>query len=159
MKKVLFIVTIITLLGANVFAADGGKKKDNTTEVSYFVANQFAADFKEAKDITWTVSKNCNRADFTVNNEKMSAFYGFDGEFIGLTHDLDAKAIPAKAMGKINKKYKGYEVGKVIVLQTNASLNDNIDPVAYFVDLKSKSEEILVRITPAADIEFFQQIQ
>jgi hypothetical protein len=89
----------------------------------------------------------------------MTAFYNLQGEFVALTTDVDAKAIPAKAQAQIAEKYKGYNVNEVIVLQSNTEVNPTADETAYFVDLKNDTKEVLVKITPEANIEFYQNVK
>jgi hypothetical protein len=67
---------------------------------------------------------------------------------------------------KITAKYKGYEIGEVIKFQSNDSAPSSLDrlvgdndPLAYFVDLKNDKEEILVRVTPQANVYFYKQIK
>jgi len=158
MKK-LFITTavIATLISTSVFA--DGTKKATTTVVSNRVLNNFGTDFADAKNVNWTVNRNFQKADFVANNTKMTAFYNLQGEFVALTTSVDAKAIPAKAQAEIADKYKGYAVKEVIVVQNNTELNPDADETGYFVDLKSDAKEVLVRITPEADIQFYQNVK
>lgn len=155
MKKIFLVPAMFALLTASVFA-DNGK---NSARVSSRVSRQFESDFVTAQNVNWTVNGNLEKADFTVNGEKMTAFYNATGEYLGLTHEVNAQAIPAKAMKQINEDYKGYAVKEVIVYQTNEAVNPDIEPVSYFVDLTKDSKEILVRITNAADLEFFKQVK
>ncbi|MGN8069803.1 hypothetical protein [Mucilaginibacter sp. SG564] len=160
MKKIFLTTAIAALLSVNVFAADGVKKVvDGGTNVSYIALHGFTVDFSDAKDVNWTVTKNCQKATFTIDGVKKTAFYNLNGEFLGVTQRVDAKAIPAKTLKQIAKDYKGYEIGEVIVYQANTDLNDNIDPTSYFVDLKNDTHEVLVRITQQANLEFFQQVR
>ena len=106
-----------------------------------------------------TVNNSFQKADFVSDNVKKTAFYNLNGEFVALTQDLDAKAIPAKAMKEINENYKGYSVNEVIVIQNNTELNPDADESAYFVDLKSDTKEVLVKITPEAHITFYKQVK
>jgi hypothetical protein len=158
MKKLFITAAIATLFSASVFA-DGTKKSNTTVNVSYTVLNQFSTDFADAKNVVWTVNKNFQKADFINDGVKMTAFYNLQGDFVSLTTDVDAKAIPAKAQKEIDAKYKGYVVNEVIVLQNNTALNSDIDETAYFVDLKSDTKEVLVRITPQAHIEFYKEVK
>ena len=156
MKKIFITAAIATLFSASVFA-DGVKKA--TVNISYAVKNQFNADFAEAQNVNWSVSQNLQRVDFTVNDVKMTSFYNMQGQFVGLTQDLDYAVIPVKAKKLIAEKYKGYNVSEVIVLQSNPEVKDVDDEVAYFVDLKNDDHEALVRITHNADIELFKQVK
>ena len=159
MKKIFITTAIAALLSVNVFAADGGKKADGGANVSYVALHGFTVDFADATDVNWTVTKNCQKASFTVDGVRKTAFYNLSGEYLGVTQRVDVKAIPAKTMKQINKDYAGYEVGEVIVYQANTEINSNIDATSYFVDLKNDKHEVLVRITQQANLEFFQQVK
>ncbi|MEO3404859.1 hypothetical protein AAFN85_13210 [Mucilaginibacter sp. CAU 1740] len=158
MKKIFLTIATAALFTVNAFAADGGKR-DGGTNVSYIALHGFTADFADATDVSWTVTKNTQKATFTVDGVQKTAFYNLQGEFLGTTQRVDNKAIPAKALAQITKEYKGYKVGEVIVYQANTDINDTIDPTSYFVDLKNDNHEVLVRITQQANIEFFQQVK
>jgi len=145
------------MFSASVFA--DGTKKNTTVNVSYSVLNQFNADFNGAKNVTWTVNRNFQKADFIQDNVKMTAFYNLKGEFVALTQNIDVKAVPAKAQLEIAEQYKGYFVNQVFVVQNNTELNPDADETAYFADLKKDGKEVLVKITPSAHIEFYQNIK
>jgi len=158
MKKLFITAAIATLFSASVFA-DGTKKSKTDVNVSYTVLNQFNADFADAANVIWTVNGNFQKADFISNDVKKTAFYNLKGEFVALTQDVDAKAVPAAAQKEINEKYKGYSVNEVIVVQNNTDLNPDADETAYFVDLKSDVKEVLVKITPEAHIQFYKEVK
>lgn len=158
MKKIFITIATIGLLGTSVYAADGVKKTEKTAVVAYTVKNQFDATFDDAKDVNWTITNNTQKATFIQNDVKKTAFYNLQGEYLGVTQDVDYRAVGAKAQKAIADKYIGYQVGEVIKLETNDSAA-NFDQTAYFVDLKNNAEEILVRVTPSSDVYFFQQVK
>jgi len=158
MKKLFITAAIATLFSASVFA-DGTKKAKTEVNVSYTVLNQFTADFADASNVVWTVNGSFQKADFISGDVKKTAFYNLQGQFVALTQDVDARAIPAKAQKEITEDYKGYTVNEVIVIQNNTELNPDADETAYFVDLKSDTKEVLVKITPEAHIEFYKQVK
>jgi len=158
MKKFFITAAVATLFSASVFA-DGNKKTATKIEVSYSVVNEFNTNFADAKNVTWTVNKDFQKANFILNGVKTTAFYNHQGEFVAVTMNVDAKAIPAKASAEIADKYKGYAVQGVIIVQNNTELNPDADETAYFVDLKNDSKEILVKITPSLHTEFYTQVQ
>ena len=158
MKKLFITAAIATLFSASVFA-DGTKKSNTTVNVSYTVLDQFNTDFADAKNVSWTVNKNFQKADFVTDGTKKTAFYNLQGQFVALTQNADLKAIPAKANQEIAEQYKGYAVKEVIVLQSNPEVNTDADETAYFVDLKSDTKEVLVRITPEAHIAFYKEVK
>jgi formyltetrahydrofolate synthetase len=160
MKKIFLTIATAALLSANVFAADGGKKSNETaSNVSYAAQQEFTTDFAGAKDINWTVTKNCQKVDFTIDGAKKTAFYSLAGDFLGTTQVVAYNAIPAKTQKLIADNYKGYTANNVIVYQANEALNADIEPTSYFVDLKNDAHELLVRVTGEGSVEFFKQVK
>jgi hypothetical protein len=158
MKKIFLTFATAALLSVSVFAADGGKKIEGAT-VSYSVQQAFSADFSNATNTVWTVTKNCQKADFLVDGVKRTAFYNLAGDFLGTTQSTIYKAIPAKSQKMIANNYKGYTPGEVIVYQANEALSNDIEATSYFVDLKSDKHEILVRVANSGNVEFFKQVK
>jgi hypothetical protein len=160
MKKIFLTIATAALFSVTVFAADGGKKANETSaNVSYSVQQEFTADFAGAQNVVWTVTKNVQKADFTVDGAKKTAFYNLAGDFLGTTQTIGYNAIPAKSQKLIADDYKGYAASYVIVYQANESLNNDIDPTSYFVDLKNEKHEVLVRVTGSGSVEFFKQVK
>ena len=75
MKKIFLTIATAALISVNVFAADGGKKaNESTATVSYAVQQQFTSDFATAQNVTWTVTKTTQKADFVIDGTKKTAF-------------------------------------------------------------------------------------
>ena len=157
MKKLFITAAIATMFSASVFA--DGTRKVHTVTVSYTVVNKFTADFPAAKDITWTVDNNYQRADFVLEGVQTSAFYDRSGEFVAITEDITAKAVPSATLKEINEQYNGYTVDHVIVLQNNIELNPEAEPTIYFADIKNGEKEALVRITADGHIELYKEVK
>lgn len=167
MKKLILTAAIAATLSTGAFAFEGTKSAaKNTTNVSYQVLNQFDVQFQNAENVNWSSTSNGQKADFVIDDVKMTAFYDNRGQYIGSTENVEFKKLPASAKKEIAAKYKGYEIGEVIKFQSgepSSSALDRLvgetDPLAYFVDLKNDKEEILVRVTPAANVYFYKQIK
>jgi len=157
MKKIFLTIATIGLLGTSVYAADGGKKTSTAPTVSYAVQNDFEATFDNAKNVTWVITANCQKASFTINDVKMTAFYNLNGEYLGLTQDVNYEVIGDKAKREIASSYKGYDVNEVIKLETNGTTN--FAETVYFVDLKNTDSEVLVRVNQSNDVYFFQKVK
>ncbi|HVV54952.1 MAG TPA: hypothetical protein VHC47_06500 [Mucilaginibacter sp.] len=154
MKKIFITAATVALFSVSVFA-DGSKKAN----VSSNVTSQFEANFIDAKNVTWSVDKDFQKADFILNGVKATAFYNHDGDFVALTEDVDAKAVPAKVKAEIAAKYKGFDINGVIIIQNNTDLNPEADETAYFVDLKSADKELLMKITPSLHLQLAKEIK
>jgi hypothetical protein len=154
MKRIFVTIAITALFSANIFAANSvAITEDGTAGVSYTVINKFNTDFVRAQNVNWKVNSNFQKATFTLDGEKMSAFYSLQGEYMGLTQNVQFKALPTKAKKEIGQKYEGYFVQEVIKLDADD------DTTVYFVDLKKDNDEFLVRVTPSANVYFFQQVK
>jgi hypothetical protein len=158
MKKIFLTIATIGLLGTSVYAADGGKKATKVPAITYTVSSEFDSTFSEAKNVNWTVTSNVQKATFTMNDVKMTAFYNLQGEYLGVTQDVAYTTLDVKAQKQIAAKYADYKVGEVIKL-TTADNQTNSDQTVYFVDLAGKSDELLVRVTPSDDVYFFQKVK
>lgn len=154
MKKLLVIPAIIGLLVTGAFAAD--KKvtadDDKNANVSYAVINQFKSDYSGAENVSWTVTESTQKAEFTLDGVKMTAFYNLNGDYMGTTKQVAYKSISARAQKEIASRYKDYTIGQVIELNTG-------DGIQHFVDLKNDKNEILVRVAPTSAVYYFQQVK
>jgi hypothetical protein len=160
MKKIFLTFATAVLFSVSVFAADGGKKPtDGSANVSYAAQQEFTTDFATAQNVIWTVNKNCQKADFEIDGVKKTAFYNFSGDFIGTTQAVDYKVIPAKMQKQIAADFKGFTAVEVIKFEANTTYNADVEPTTYFVDLKSTSEELLVKVTASGNVEFFKQVK
>jgi len=158
MKKIFLTIATIGLLGTSVYASDGGKKTEKTPTVTYSVKSEFDSTFSEATNVSWTVTSNVQKATFTLNDVKMTAFYNLQGEYLGVTQDVAYSALDAKAQKQIATKYADYKVGEVIKLTTPDDETTS-DQTVYFVDLAGKTDELLVRVNNSSDVFFFQKIK
>lgn len=149
---------MIALLGSTSVFADGGKKATKVTTVSYSVENEFTSDFSDAKNVSWSITPNVQKATFTQDGVKMTAFYSLQGDYMGVTQNVDYAALSDKAKATIADKYKDYSVKEVVKLETT-NPDANFEETNYFVDLKNGADEILVRVTASADVYFFQQVK
>jgi len=157
MKKLFITAAIATMFSVTAFA-DGGKKaavKTSEKSVSYAALNQFKTDFRSADDVVWTVTSNCQKVSFTANNTDYTAFYDFNGEYLGLTQNVAYTTIAPSVRKKIADTYKGYVVSEVIKYETQGA----DEPVVYFVDVKSAASEVVLKVTPDESIAFFKKIK
>jgi len=154
MKKLFITTAIAALFTANVFAFNAPiKSDDGSASASYAAVAKFNNDFVRAQNATWKITPNFQKVTFELDGNKMSAFYNVRGELIGVTQNVQFKALPEKAKLEIASKYEGYFAQEVI------KLDSGDDTTTYFVDLKKEDKELLVRVTPTAGVYFFQQVK
>ncbi|WDF53628.1 hypothetical protein [Mucilaginibacter sp. KACC 22063] len=167
MKKLILTAAVAVTMSTGAFAVESTKNTSNSNKVSYQVLNQFDSQFADAENVTWSATANGQKADFVIDDVKMTAFYDNRGQFLGTTQAIAYKKLSTSARKEIAAKYPGYEVGEIIKYENNDPSYSSLDrltigdngPVNYFVDLKNDKEEILVRVSPNANIYFYKQIK
>jgi hypothetical protein len=158
MKKIFVTIATIGLLSTGAFAKDGGKKTETATTVSSYVENEFQEEFSDATNVVWTITPNSQKATFIQNGVAMTAFYTLQGDYMGATQYVTYRSLAAKAKKQIAAEYKDYEPTAVVKLTTNDSTS-GFDQTVYFVNLKSSTDEILVRVDSSANVYFFKQVK
>lgn len=165
MKK-FTLIALVTLLSFGAFAADGGKKADDTNKVSNYVIRQFETEFGDAKEVTWTVNENYEKAEFTVDNVKMAAFYDVNGKYIGHTEAVTYNALPAGARKQIARDYEGYHVKELIRFQFADAPTSALarltaisiyDDEVYFLSLNKADKEATLKISPSSAVELLSK--
>ena len=158
MKKIFLTVATVGVLATGAFAKiDGGKKAEPVT-VSFSVQNEFDEEFSNASNVVWSITPNCQKATFVEDGTRKTAFYSLQGEYLGVTQVVAYSAVAGSAQKEIAAKYPGYSVGDVIKLTTNDATS-GFDQTVYFVDVKNDSKEVLLRVTPSANVYFFKQVK
>jgi hypothetical protein len=99
MKKIISILALVLTVSTS-FAFTGHES------VSSQALNTFSSEFVGATDATWTISKDFYQASFTLDGQRMFAFYNRSGEFIAVTHNISSVQLPT-GLKKSLKKLMG----------------------------------------------------
>jgi len=168
MKKLILAAAFAATFSLSAVAANGGKKYDDDSKnISYYVLNQFNTDFRDAENVTWTITPTSQKADFTIEGVKKTAFYNLNGAYLGVTEDIAFTAIPKSAQKEIGETYKGYTPGQVIkflssdpepAFYVNLAIQapESID---YFIDLKKADSEVIVRVNTQGSVFTFKTVK
>ena len=98
MKKIMIaLVILITVMRTTAFANEIVKQE---------VLNAFKIEYSSAKDVIWTVGENYYKASFTMNDQKLFAFYTIDGEFLALTRYVSSLELPENIQNSLRKQFK-----------------------------------------------------
>ncbi|PWV51409.1 hypothetical protein [Chitinophaga sp. S165] len=177
MKKI-FLAAGVLIMSVNMTFAhttDGDKKtraerkeirKENNDEVSTFTKTQFYEDFPAATDIRYERTSHFDEVTFAIGADHLKAYYDIHSNLVGTTQDKTFADLPESAQHNIEKKYSGYQVGRVFKYDDNES--NEIDLTMfdmafdgadnYFVELKKNSETIVVKVDMVGNVSFFKTI-
>ena len=132
MKK-LFIVALLTItVAASSFAKDNNK-------VNAIAANNFKAEFANATAVSWTATDNYYKATFTVNDEKMEAFYNPQGEKVATSRTISIDQLPVKAKRSFAKDFAGYTIKEAIEFE-------GTEEPGYYIAAESEKESVILKI-------------
>ncbi|MFD1257772.1 hypothetical protein ACFQ3S_13270 [Mucilaginibacter terrae] len=166
MKKLTLFALVALLSFSTAFATEGGKKEDDTKKVPYHVIRQFESEFSNAKEIVWTVTETFEKAEFTVDQVKMAAFYDSNGKYIGHTEAVAYNVLPSTAKKQIAREYEGYHVKELIRFQyadapttalTRIAATNVFDDEVYLLSLYKADKQATLRISPSSAVELLSK--
>ena len=133
MKKLFIAAMLVAGVGLSAFAFDGSK-------VNYKVKSSFEKEFFASKNVSWTVGADFTKASFFIEDEKIEAFYSFDGESIGYTRQIDFKQLPVNAIQKIKKDFPDYKVTETIEFTQEGNKS-------YYVSLSNGNRKQILEVS------------
>jgi len=143
MKKFILATLITVTIGSSVLAADVSK-------VSFRVLNSFEAQFAGATDVNWTVTADYTKVKFTLEGEKVEAFYNTNGDVIGTSRKTEFKRLPLSAIQKIKKNYAKYQVTETIEFELNGDRK-------YYVSVENETERKILEVSLYGQVTVFDK--
>ena len=131
MKKILVILTLVLTVSTS-FAGTGEEA------VSKKAINAFKTEFTGATDAAWTAGTNYYKVAFTLNDEKLFAFYNTDGEFVAVTRYISSFQLPLYLQTSLKKSYNNYWITDLFEVANNDDTN-------YYVTLETADAKIILR--------------
>jgi len=166
MKKLTLLTAFIAILSLSAFATEEVKKADDVSKVSHYVIRQFESEFYNAANVSWTVTEGYEKAEFTVDNVKMAAFFDTNGKYLGHTEAITYNVLPSHAKKQIAREYEGYHVKELIRFQyaetpssalTRLTATNIFDDEVYLLTLYKADKQATLRITPSSAVELLSK--
>ena len=134
-------------------------------EVSAEAKQHFDTDFIATTDARWERTAHFDEVAYTKDGQMSKAYYDTDTKLVGTTSNRTFEELPAKAQKTINRKYRSYKSGDVILFHDNEFNRSNmvlynqqfIDNNNYFVEMKSENKRIVLRVNMEGDVFYFTQ--
>ena len=131
MKKIMIaLVILITVMRTTAFA--------NEIIVKQEVLNAFKIEYSSAKDVNWTVGENYYKASFTMNDQKLFAFYTIDGEFLALTRYVSSLELPENIQNSLRKQFKEKWITDLFEVV-------NSEGTLYYATLENADSKIILK--------------
>lgn len=129
MKKIIMTLAI-AISSLAVFAAD--------VKVSTAVLNAFNSEFSEAKDVQWTSGTGYYKASFVFNDQHVTAFYGFDGQMLGLARNISSLDLPMNLQTSLKKDYADRWITELFEVS-------NEEGTHYYITLEQADSKVTLK--------------
>lgn len=136
MKKILFVFGFLAIVG--VSSAYPSEK------VSPKVLASFKAEFSTAKDVTWETGNNYFRAAFSLNGQRVFAYYTVDAELVSIARYISSLQLPINLFTKLKNDYSKYWISDLFEVS-------NTDGVHYYVTLENADTKLVMNSSNGAN--------
>lgn len=125
--KTFFLSTAFAFV--SLFATASGTKEK--TIASYRTTQSLAAEFGDVDNLKWSsASNNLTRADFTVEDQQITAFFDDAGEYVASTRVMTLNDLPKKLKSSVNKKLAGQTITNILYMTAK-------DESSYFIETQT----------------------
>lgn len=142
MKKLFITIVFAVAVAANTFAAP--------IKVSSAILANFNTKFSTASDVTWLITNDYTKAEFTADNTKMEVYYNPHGDIIATSKSITLDELPVGAKRTFAKKFEGYEVREAIKFE-------GFDEVAYYISGENEKETVILKVNDHNDVSLFKK--
>jgi hypothetical protein len=98
----------------------------------------FRSAFKSATEVSWSVTENLYKANFSLNGQYVSAFYNAEGQMIALTKNLSSLELPIALQAKLKKNYDGYWISDLIEVAGE-------EGTSYYITLENADTKLILK--------------
>lgn len=142
MKKIILTLAIaISTLGA--FAGE---------EVNPKALASFKNEFASAKEVTWTVTAEYFKAEFTFNGQYVNAFYNADGELMGLTRNITSLELPMNLQASLKKSYEDFWISDLFEITKSNN-------TGYYITLENADSKVVLKATAGEDWSVYKKVK
>ena len=122
MKKIVFVLGLVVAMG--VCSAYPSER------VSQKVLTSFKTEFTNAQDVQWETGNNYFRAAFTMNEQRIFAFYNVEGELLSVARYISSIQLPVNLFADLKNDYSKYWISDLFEVSNSEGLH-------YYVTLES----------------------
>lgn len=130
MKKIVVVLVLLITMGA-------GSAFANEEKVSPRALASFNEEFSNVQDVSWQTGDNYYRAAFTMNEQKIFAYYNLDGELMSVTRNISSLQLPITLFSELKNEYGNYWISDLFEVS-------NSDGLHYYVTLENADTKIML---------------
>jgi hypothetical protein len=129
MKKIVFVLGLVIAMG--VCSAYPSEK------VSRRVLASFKTEFTSAKDVEWETGNNYFRAAFTMNEQRIFAYYNVDGQLLNIARYISSIQLPVNLFADLKNDYSKYWISDLFEVSNSEGLH-------YYVTLETADSRLVM---------------
>jgi hypothetical protein len=143
-KRILLLSIVLVSFTAFSFAADA------PGTVSKNVISSFNTQFSNASNIKWETTANFVKAQFTMNDVVLSAYFNRNGELIAVTRFISPKQLPLELLSSLKKTCANYWVSDLFEIQTESG-------TSYYVTIENADQIVVMKSEGISGWQTFQK--
>jgi hypothetical protein len=143
MKKIMMMLALVLTIGTS-FAFTGEEA------VNKQALNAFKKEFAGATEAAWTVGSNFYKVTFSLNDQKLFAYYNTQGEFLAVTRNISSLQLPLNLQTSLKRSYNNYWISDLFEVSNN-------DGTRYYVTLETADTKIILRSADGNDWSVYQK--
>jgi hypothetical protein len=145
MKKItIMLAMMLTLTTTWAFT---GEKSINQAALT-----AFKAEFAGATDATWYADNEYYKVTFTLNDQKLFAFYSTDGKFMAVTRYISSVQLPLFLQNGLRKFYRNAWVSDLYEVATKSR-------TSYYITFENADTKTILRSVNGRDWSVYQKGQ
>ena len=130
MKKIVLMLGLVATMG--VCSAYPSER------VSQKVLASFKAEFSNAQSVEWETGNNYFKAAFTMNEQRIFAFYNVEGELLSVARFISSVQLPINLFSDLKNNYSKYWISDLFEVSNNEGLH-------YYVTLETADSKLVMR--------------
>ena len=112
--------------------------------------NGFKSEFAGATDAAWTTGSNFYKVAFTLNDQKLFAYYNAEGEFMAVTRFISSFQLPLNLQTSLKKSYSNYWISDLFEMASNEGTN-------YYVTFENADTKIVLKSIDGSSWSLYQK--
>lgn len=143
MKKITIMLAMMLTL-STTWASTGEKSVDETALTA------FKLEFSGATDANWYADQDYYKVTFTLNDQRLFAFYSTGGEFIAVTRYISSAQLPLFLQHNLRKFYRNAWVSDLYEVATKSGTN-------YYVTLETADTKTVLKSVNGRDWSVYKR--
>ena len=130
MKKIIFVAGFLMIMMSGwAYPSE---------RVSQKVLASFKNEFTTAQDVQWETGDNYFKATFTMNEQRIFAFYNVGGELLSVARYISSTQLPVNLFTYLKNDYSKYWISDLFEVSNSEGLH-------YYVTLETADSKLVMQ--------------